>query len=1332
MTDTAKTDKLGLVHLAVMTHYTTGEGVSTTKELAVAAKAADVAAMCMMDRNLSGALDFAKACKEQKIKPIIGLRLPIESDVTGKVSTIGLIAKDAEGYRSLCRLHYRSLEVPDGAGVSLQDLMAGRAGTILLTGEYDGGYGSFLAQPENAEMMQTMLPQLAAIWKDDFYIEIERPYLVPGQIETQNRLIDYAYDNNLRIVGTTNIRYDTPAHHERWNIIKAADQYRMVSLDRIRAEWAENQDSARHIRNGREMMRLFSDVPEAVFAAAEISGKSSYYPGAQDAALPKWGAEGESEADILMQQARDGMQKLIDNKNNQIQDEKPYWDRLEYELGVIIKMNFPGYFLIVSDFMKWGAENGIPLGPGRGSGAGSMVAWAMGITKIDPLRYGLLFERFLNPDRVSMPDFDIDICVHRRAEIADYIRRKYGSDRVASIITFGELKAKKAFRDTARVLTNGTGGIVRVVDVNQLAKSLIVKPSDDALLSKLVNESDVFKKELFSSKTEVDEFAKYDIHRHNILSDVVCAAEDIQGVYTQTGIHAAGLIISPYPLRDTTPMQRPKPKSDKKAKPKVKTSEQPAPSNADDVDIEDWVGFNLNPDIDAFAPIDIVDDTGRPPIVCGLDMKFAEMSGLIKFDLLGLATVSVIDDALKMIHNDGYDFDIDAIPLDDEKVLENFRNALTSGVFQFESEIMRKTLTQISPTQFSDLGAANALCRPGPMQFIPNFAARKHGTEKFSYYTPIEKTEPILKETYGIMVYQEQVMQIVQACAGFSLAAADIMRRVMGKKQREELEKQKQLFLYGDQSRDIPGALKNGLSLKEAITIFDDIAKFADYGFNKSHSVAYALISYQTMYLKTYFPVQFMVAAMNNELGKTEKLLPLIKECHDLGLDLLPPDINESSMLFAKAGDKAVRYGFSIGKSITDKLSDEFIAEREKGRFTSIEDFYKRSGSAWKINALTSLVNMGAFDELNSNRAYVLAELTAYKKLKPTKKNPNPEIDIPDIAPWQDVAAREFKTCGLYIKHHPIDLVIERVRRSGAQELETVREYMRRKALAELPNRKICVTISSIYEEKTKKGAKYLRVVVGGRHQTEFARMFTPWSDDGEDVFRENKAVLEEAMKSHQPVIINGSFDASSINIHGVAKVNDFMAAVEAMDVYRAEVLCDNYEEAVDMYKSVKAAIERLRDDNSSDGQSFELYMTFGGHSYPVKFEGKYNLRSAEFQHGVGGNFSHIVTIPAEPSAELKQKILSGIANKKLISNTSSVAPLKRFTNRSNVKGISVERFVAPSQDMQVANQDWQGTTQEEDVKIRVVPPNVRRRFPLNTKQADNAEQNDLISDMSP
>lgn len=1257
MSDKEKTNRLELVHLAVMTHYTTGEGVSTTKELAAAGQAAKVSAMCIMDRNLSGALDFAKTCKEYKIKPIIGLRLPIESDASGKVSTIGLIAKDEEGYRNLCRLHYRSLEVPDGAGVSLQDLVAGRTGTILLTGEHDGGYGAFLAQNENNELMNSVFSHLSAIWKDDFYIEIERPFLLPGQIEIQNKLIDYAYEHDLKIAGTTNIRYDIAKNHERWNIIKAADQYHMVSLDRIRSEWKDAPDSARHVRDGREMMRLFTDVPEALFASAEIAGKTSYYPGAKAPALPKWGDENESESDILIKQAREGLQRIIDNKNNQITDPSPYWERLEYELGVIIKMGFSGYFLIVSDFMKWGAESEIPLGPGRGSGAGSIVAWAMGVTKIDPLRYGLLFERFLNPDRVSMPDFDIDICIHRRAEIADYIRSKYGSDRVANIITFGELKAKKAFRDTARVLTNGTGGVVRAIDVNQLAKSLIAKPTDDSGLLKLISESDSFKKELSSVDAEINAFEKFGIPRHNILSDVVHAAEDIQGVYTQTGIHAAGLIISPHPLRDTTPMQRPKPKSDKKTKVK-KTNGDANPANAieDEATTEEWVEYNLNPDIEEFYPIDIVDETGRPPIVCGLDMKYAEMSGLIKFDLLGLATVSVIDDALKMIANDGYDFDIDAIPLDDERVLENFRNGLTSGVFQFESEIMRKTLSQISPTRFSDLGAANALCRPGPMQFIPNFAARKHGTEKFSYYTPIEKTKPILEETYGIMVYQEQVMQIVQACAGFSLAAADIMRRVMGKKQKEELDKQKELFLRGDEARGIPGALKNGLTLKEATMIFDDIAKFADYGFNKSHSVAYALISYQTMYLKTHFPVQFMVASMNNELGKTDKLLPLIKECHDLELELLPPDINESGMLFTKAGDKAIRYGFSIGKSITDKLSDEFIAEREKGRFTSIEDFYKRSGATWKINALTSLVNMGAFDDLNGNRAQVLAELTAYKKLKPTKKNPNPEVNIPYMEPWQDVAAREFKTCGLYIKNHPLDLVVGRVIRAGAQELEWVREYMKRKAIAELTGRKVCVTVNKIYEEKTKKGDRYLRVVVGGRRQTEFARMFTSWRDGGEEAFLENKAILEESMKNHSPVVINASFSDSSMLIHGAARANDFVAAIEALDMCRAEIICDSYEEAIDMYKNVKSAIEKLRDDNSSDAQSFELYMTFCGESYPITFEGKYNIRSIEFQHGVGGNFNFISTVPSEPSRDIKQKILSGIVKKKL--DGQAVAPV--------------------------------------------------------------------------
>ena len=1208
----------GPIHLTATSHYDLGSSTSSVKEIIKRAKSIGATSLGLMDKTLSGALEFSKECKAAGIKPIVGLRLPImtkkdKENNNNIIKTVGLIALNQDGWTSICRIFAESQKRSPNDFMTIGDLQMAANGTALLTG---CGEDSVLLEIKrlnmtNAEWGQKLIKYFKDNWGDNLYVEIDRPIRNKESVEIDDFLIDIAYKNNIRLCGTTDIRYHEKSAHIRWSVINADKKKEMVSIERIKMEINEFPETLYHMRDANELAHLFEDVPEALISPNIISDQVDLLLKARDPRLPNWPdiKPGETEESILRDKARAGLEAHLSNKFNMIpaEDADQYRSRLEFELDVIARMKFPGYFLMVYDFLNWAHQNSIPIGPGRGSGAGSVVAWSLGITKLNPLRYGLLFERFLNPDRVSMPDFDIDICVDNRWRVVDYIRQRYGEDRVANIAAFNELKARGAFKAASRVLTNMTGSKLRHDEVNDLSKTLIEdQQGDSSPLTTLIEKSDDFTTQIALIDKRNAELKFHNVDRiDNILNDVIDTAKSIQGIYNNLGQHAAGLVISPEPLADSVPL--------------IKTKDN--------------------------------------VIICGYDMKYAEMWGLIKFDLLGLAGVTILQNAQDLIRRRIPDFNVDYIPLDDDATLAKFREGMTSGVFQFESDFMRSIMLDMQPTAFTDLAAANALGRPGPMQYIPQFCRRKRGEEKFDYYEPVDKTKPILEETYGIMVYQEQVMQIVQVCAGYSLAAADMMRRAMGKKDKEIMDKNKTIFIEGDPKQNIPGALKMGLSRNQAEKIYNDIATFAQYGFNKSHSVAYALIGYQTMWLKTHFPAEFMVASLSMAMDKSgdnrvDKITTLLRECNDLGVKVLPPDVNESDAAFKLISPTEIRMGLAIGANIKNPLPEEFIKTREEKHFTSVEDFFERCVKTKILSKdkIESMIGMGALDSIQPNRAMVATEIEIRRKIKPpkmpkaTKKNPNPvmpepePVIIPDVPDWNDGAAREHKICGMYVTRHPIDRILDRIKRSGVFELEDIKNWMVQTGTDGVSGRRICAVPGKVIHRVAKngQGSKYIKVTLNGRRDGHTMVMF-PSGDDG--IFRENVRIIEESAAQHTPLIVNCAMDRRGGKIVKVVRINEFLPKIEERDTYEGVLHCMDTEEAKSRVEGIIECLKPLRNDHDGDGVKIGITIEIDGKTWHHALGGRYTLNTI-FHHEVMPKFDETITRPAEPPEWVRDMIM--------------------------------------------------------------------------------------------
>jgi DNA polymerase-3 subunit alpha len=929
------------------------EGAMEPKTIAERAAKLGFPAVALTDRNgLYGSMPFSDACFAKGVQPIIGAMLgvarPPEIGGSAAIDWLVLLAQDELGYANLCKLvslAHLDRPVEEEPHVGFEKLEGLNEGLIALTAGSEGALARLLADGQR-DKAEAYLERLQALFSGRLYIEIARRH-DPIEEAAEEALIELAYGRDLPLVATNPAAYADPSFHAAHDaMLCIANSAYVESADRI------SSSADAWLKDGTAMAELFADLPEAVANTAVIAQRCAVAAPKRKPILPRLS---DDEDEQLRRDARSGLGARLKGRSDE--DRQPYLERLEYELDIITGMGFAGYFLIVADFIKWAKANDIPVGPGRGSGAGSVVAWALTITDLDPIALNLLFERFLNPERVSMPDFDIDFCETHRDKVIQYVQQKYGRDRVAQIITFGRLKARAVLKDTGRVLQMPYG------QVDRLAKLIPNHPTDPWTLERSLN-----------GVSEVaTEYRDPDVKR---LFDL---AMKLEGLPRHASTHAAGVVIGDRPLDELVPLYR-DPRSD------------------------------------------------MP--VTQFDMKYVEAAGLVKFDFLGLKTLSVLKEGQRLLAEQGIEVDFGALPWDDPAVYELLQRGDTVGVFQLESEGMRRTLSAVRPTSFGDIIALVALYRPGPMDNIPLFGDRKNGRAQIEYPHPLLET--ILAETYGIFVYQEQVMQAAQILAGYSLGGADLLRRAMGKKIKSEMDAQRATFVEGC-------AAHNGIPAAKANELFDLIDKFAGYGFNKSHAAAYALVAYQTAWLKAHHRAEFYAASMSFDMALTEKLSIFVEDMRRGAVECLPPDINASHAHFT-VENGAVRYALGALKGVGEKAMEALVEEREGGGpFASLEDFATRiDPSLLNRRQLESLAGGGAFDQLKPERAavYAAAETILAHAASAHDQRTSGQaglfgvnsaeaapIRLPRDASWtlaQRMAA-ERDAFGFYFSAHPVD-----------------------------------------------------------------------------------------------------------------------------------------------------------------------------------------------------------------------------------------------------------------------------------------------------------------------
>ncbi len=899
------------VHLRAHSAYSMLEGAMQPKDLVKACRKHGFPAVAVTDRNnMFGAMEFSDYAKSEGVQPIMGALLAVERPGSGDRTTrpiidwLALLAQDDTGYSNLIELVSRAHLDGDGSQdphLKLSALYGHTEGLIALTAGPEGALARLLAEGQEAAA-RAYLADLEEMFTDRLYIELSRCD-DPVELASEAKLIALAHERDIPLVATNPVAFPDPSFHEAHDVM-------LCIADGAYVETKERRRSCRHawLKSADAMRELFADLPEAVANTVVVAQRCAVMALSRKPILPSLAGDREGEAKLLIERSHAGLDARMAKLGLSGEAVQPYRERLDFELDVIVKMGFPGYFLIVADFIQWAKGQGIPVGPGRGSGAGSVVAWALTITDLDPLKLGLLFERFLNPERVSMPDFDIDFCETRRGEVIDYVQQKYGREQVAQIITFGKMKARAVLKDVGRVLQMSYG------QVDRLAKMVPNHPTDPWTLERALN-----------GVPELAAEAKGEPAVKRLLD----MAMRLEGLPRHSSTHAAGVVIGDRPLSQLVPMYR-----------------------------------------------DPRSDMG----VTQFDMKWVEKAGLVKFDFLGLKTLSVLQRAVELLAKRGIELDLSTLPLDPadvpddieaqgriREVFELLQRGDTVGVFQLESEGMRRTLAAVRPTNFGDIIALVSLYRPGPMDNIPLFGARKNGREKIEYPHPLLKD--ILAETYGIFVYQEQVMQAAQVLAGYSLGQADLLRRAMGKKIKAEMDAQRATF--------IAGCAPNGIDEAKANELFDLIDKFAGYGFNKSHAAAYALVAYHTAYLKAHYPVEFFAASMAYDIALTDKLAVFMDDMRRSEVVCLPPCINHSEADFdvePHNGSHAVRYALGALKGVGEKAMAELVAERSKnGPFKSLDDFVARvDPRALNKRQIECLAAAGAFDCFKEwNRAVV-------------------------------------------------------------------------------------------------------------------------------------------------------------------------------------------------------------------------------------------------------------------------------------------------------------------------------------------------------------------------
>ena len=1104
------------IHLRCLSSYSLSESTLKIPNLVSQAKNNNMPAIALTDNNnMFGVFEFSQECLKNNIQPIIGTSinyLPIANKK--KISQITFLAKDEIGYRNLLHLSSLShINNTTGVGVNLEDIETHSKGLFCYIG---GEYNPLMilkTENRNNEFID-FIENFKKIFDDNFLFEIQR--INDHEILSfEKEFITISKKYDIPLIGSNNIKYtkkdDYAAHDALLCIAQKTtinNSYRDTSNENI------------YFKSSDQMSKIFYDIPEILDNNFNIALSCTYFPEEMKPKLPNFKNNLQlSTEEYLITVSKNGLEKKLEKL--QINNSKKYTDRLNYENEIIVRMGFAGYFLIVADFVNWAKNNSIPVGPGRGSGAGSVVAWSLGITDIDPIFYDLLFERFLNPERVSMPDFDIDFCQTRRDEVIKYVNAKYGSECVAHIITFGTLASRAAVRDIGRVLEVPYG------EVDSFAKLIPFNPSNPLTLSESIKSEKSLQERINSDER---------------ISNVIDVSLKIEGTHRHASTHAAGVVIGHESLSKVVPLYK---------------------------------DPNTNTNATQFS------------------MKYVEKAGLIKFDFLGLTTLSIIDECEKYIKKNNPTFKIENIPLDDSKTFKELSNGNTVGIFQLESSGMGSVLRQLQPDKFEEIIAVVALFRPGPMDNIPSFCNRKHGREKIDYMHPLLKD--LLKETYGIIVYQEQVMQIAQILSNYTLGEADLLRRAMGKKIQKEMDAQKNRF--------IEGAVKNNISKSEASKLFDLVDKFAGYGFNKSHAACYALIAYQTAFLKTNYPHEFITATLNYSIDRTDKIILLKKELERLNIDLLKPDINFSKSKFDieldKENKKSIRFGLSAIKGVGDKSISMMVKERDKNNlFTSIINFLQRSNNEL-INKrqLEKLIQAGAFDDLEKNRAKLFHNVPKFIELYGGEKIydqnllfDEQEIDFNDknlfadnFPLWKNSKQldKELEVLGFYLSDHPLN-------EFPKEFFETYNIKKYNDIISDNENSaKVCGAILDIKERSNKEGKKYAFLTVS-QFNTQFEL-----SIFSENLYKYRDYLNEGNLLIFDIDIINNNGDLRLIvkrikNLKEVfekaSKKINIYCSPENLSEYRNKIIQNQYikNQSIDVFLNINNKLVNIRCKNHS------------------------------------------------------------------------------------------------------------------------------------------------------
>ncbi len=1062
------------IHLRVHSNFSLAEGMLTFDDLSKFCVENNQPAIAITDtNNLFGVLEFSLKMTSYGIQPIIGIQLNISQNGKDDKDTgeVVLLAKNEIGYRNLLFLtNSFSNNENYEKFINVIELEKYRDGLLLLTGGIENGFLGKPASLNNIKLVKDRLKYLKNIFNDNLYVELQR-HGIKSQLIAEKNLIDLAYEYNIPLVATNDCFFQNEVKFEAHQVLTCIEKGLTISSDNRRMLTKEH-----YLKDPKKMILLFKDIPEAIENTVIIAKRCSFFLKEINPILPKYpGLENISEADYLSKISFKGLVERFELSTIKFTDDEKdnYKNRLDKELEIINEMGFAGYFLIVYDFIKWSKENDIPVGPGRGSGAGSIVAWSLCITDLDPIRWGLLFERFLNPERISMPDFDIDFCQDRREEVIDYVRNRYGKDKVAQIITFGSLQAKAAIRDVGRVLEMPYG------QVDKIAKLIPFVPSKSITIQEAIDTNDVLKNEIVENEQ---------------VQNLIETAINVEGLNRHVSTHAAGLVIGDKPLHELLPL--------------YKFNEDEIPATQ----------FN---------------------------MKFVEKAGLVKFDFLGLKTLTVLSKAEALIKFKDKNFDLSKILLNDKKTYEMLSTGSTTGIFQLESAGMKDVLIGLKPDRFEDIIAVVSLYRPGPMENIPSYINRKHGKENIVYMHPTLET--ILEETYGIFIYQEQVLRAAQILADFSLGKADILRRAMGKKDKEEMAEQKKFFLNGTKKR--------GISVEKANEIFDQIAAFAGYGFNKSHAAAYALIAYQTAWIKTNYIHEFFVSMMTVENNNTEKLSLFVEDAKKLGLKILQPCINKSSYEFLiediSSCEFGIRYSLSSIKNVgTDAIKKVVQIRNNDGKFKNIDDFLNRVpyGLITK-KSFESLIKSGAFDiiEANRNKLYKSVDLMlnyshSIEKEKLSHQsnlfNNNGSnkllINLQDTIEWssQESINNEFLSLGLYLSAHPLDSYSDILSKMNVtRSIEILNEpekYIKQ-------NIKLCGLISKIQKRQSPRG-RWLSIQLNDLSGSLDINIFSDVLLKYEDYLIEKNLILIDAE------IKNENNQISRIIVKRIYLLNDYIS----------------------------------------------------------------------------------------------------------------------------------------------------------------------------------------------